>query len=271
MNLKQLFSFIAISGAVLNASHVSAQLKVGANPATINTNTSLEAESTDGTRLRVNADNGNVGVGTTAAPTNKLHVGGTDPLRLEGLQATPSPSSTFLVVDANGVVKTQAPTAVAGSTIVVASMSALTLASGGATAGGAIIAVPYDLPELNIGGVWNPSTFEFTAPVDGFYEFAASVILYEATSGDAITRIGVSKPDAAKPGGNDALAAVTIMNFPKGGNVPTVVKVIGINKMLAGQKAFIQGRYYYGTFGAAGAISYDTAANNKLQIKYLGQ
>ncbi|HEY0111112.1 MAG TPA: hypothetical protein VGB67_15845, partial [Fibrella sp.] len=45
----------------------------------------------------------NVGIGNTA-PSNRLHVTGTDPLRLEGLQALASADSV-LTTDANGVVK----------------------------------------------------------------------------------------------------------------------------------------------------------------------
>jgi hypothetical protein len=92
----------------------SAQVKIGSNPTTINTNTNLEVEATDATRLRVNKDNGNVGIGTTAAPTNKLQVTATaDPLKLEGLQAG-AVADNFLVVDANGVVKKTGATSVVG-------------------------------------------------------------------------------------------------------------------------------------------------------------
>lgn len=47
---------------------------------------------------------GNMGIGTTA-PTNKLHVNGSNPLRLQGLGAGDSSTNPLLVVDANGVVK----------------------------------------------------------------------------------------------------------------------------------------------------------------------
>ena len=91
--------------AVLLAGQANAQLKVGSNPTVINTNTNLEVEATDGTRTRVNKDNGNVGIGTIAAPSNKLHVNGTNPLRLEGLQPSVASTDLYLVTDANGVVK----------------------------------------------------------------------------------------------------------------------------------------------------------------------
>ena len=114
MKKNLLTQIIAISCFMSIAVSVNAQVKIGANPTTINTNTTLEVEATDATRLRVNKDNGNVGIGTTAAPTNKLQVSATaDPLKLEGLQAG-AVADNFLVVDANGVVKKTSATSVVG-------------------------------------------------------------------------------------------------------------------------------------------------------------
>lgn len=91
-----------------------AQVKVGSNPTVINTNTNFEVEATDATRLRVNRDNGNVGIGTTAAPTNKLHVTATaDPVKLEGVQ-TGATSDQLLVIDASGIVKKTPSSSVVG-------------------------------------------------------------------------------------------------------------------------------------------------------------
>ncbi|PWN60187.1 hypothetical protein [Chryseobacterium viscerum] len=47
---------------------------------------------------------GNMGIGTTA-PSNKLHINGTNPLRLQGLTAGDTTTDGLLVVDTNGVVK----------------------------------------------------------------------------------------------------------------------------------------------------------------------
>lgn len=47
---------------------------------------------------------GNMGIGTTV-PTNKLHINGTDPLRVQGLSAGNTTTDPLLVVDATGVVK----------------------------------------------------------------------------------------------------------------------------------------------------------------------
>lgn len=70
-NIKFSIAFALVSLFTLK---VDAQVKIGSNPTTINTNTNLEVEATDATRFRVNKDNGNVGIGTIAAPSNKLQV-----------------------------------------------------------------------------------------------------------------------------------------------------------------------------------------------------
>lgn len=48
---------------------------------------------------------GNVGIGTVA-PTNQLHVSGTDPLRLQGTTTGNTTTDPLMVLDGNGVVKT---------------------------------------------------------------------------------------------------------------------------------------------------------------------
>ncbi|ANF51268.1 hypothetical protein A0O34_12425 [Chryseobacterium glaciei] len=48
---------------------------------------------------------GNVGIGLTA-PTNKLHINATDPLRLQGTTAGVTTTDNLLVLDPTGVVKT---------------------------------------------------------------------------------------------------------------------------------------------------------------------
>ena len=69
------------------------------------TGTAVNAFSVDGTTLSVDAANDRVGVGT-AAPTNRLHINGTDPLRLQGTTTGNTTTDPLMVLDANGVVKT---------------------------------------------------------------------------------------------------------------------------------------------------------------------
>ncbi|MDQ1805094.1 hypothetical protein RAH57_13935 [Chryseobacterium sp. CKR4-1] len=47
---------------------------------------------------------GNMGIGTTA-PTNKLHITGTDPLRLQGVSAGNTTTDHLIVIDSTGVIK----------------------------------------------------------------------------------------------------------------------------------------------------------------------
>src|SRR4051794_14684055 len=89
--------------AIAACNPVLAQVKIGSNPTTINAATNLDVESTNGTHLRVNQVDGKTGIGTTAAPTNQLHIKAvSDPLRVEGLQAGTS-TDTYVTTDATGV------------------------------------------------------------------------------------------------------------------------------------------------------------------------
>ncbi|SFN55996.1 hypothetical protein SAMN05421594_3237 [Chryseobacterium oleae] len=69
------------------------------------TSTATNGFSVDGTTLSVDAVNDRIGVGT-AAPSNKLHINGTDPLRLQGTTVGNTTTDPLLVLDTNGVVKT---------------------------------------------------------------------------------------------------------------------------------------------------------------------
>lgn len=68
------------------------------------TATAVNAFSVDGTTFSVDAANDRIGLGT-AAPSNRLHVTGTNPLRLEGITTGNSSTDLLLVSDANGVVR----------------------------------------------------------------------------------------------------------------------------------------------------------------------
>ncbi|WPO84118.1 hypothetical protein SD427_07225 [Chryseobacterium sp. JJR-5R] len=68
------------------------------------TGNTANAFSVDGNTFSVDAANDRIGIGT-ATPANKLHVNGTDPLRLEGITSGNSSTDRLLVADTNGVVK----------------------------------------------------------------------------------------------------------------------------------------------------------------------
>lgn len=65
---------------------------------------SKDKNSGGGLPLALNASGGNVGIGTLA-PSNKLHVNATDPLRLEGISEGVTSTDRLLVIDPTGVVK----------------------------------------------------------------------------------------------------------------------------------------------------------------------
>ncbi|MCS3530522.1 hypothetical protein [Chryseobacterium sp. JUb7] len=62
------------------------------------------ASATTDTPGAVLTDTGNIGIGVTD-PTNRLHVSGANPLRLQGLSAGTTTTDQLVVIDATGVVK----------------------------------------------------------------------------------------------------------------------------------------------------------------------
>ncbi|WP_346236642.1 hypothetical protein ABDK00_014560 [Niabella insulamsoli] len=106
--ISKLLMTTACSFSMFFVTNTYAQVKVGSNPTTISSNTNLEVEATNGSKTVVKKDNGNVGIGTSAAPTNKLHVAstGTDnPVRFENMQTSTTISDRNVVADASGVLK----------------------------------------------------------------------------------------------------------------------------------------------------------------------
>lgn len=68
------------------------------------TGTGVDAVNIAGNTVSIDATNNRLGIGTST-PSNKLHVTGTDPLRLEGVQAGLISNDRLLGVTSNGVVK----------------------------------------------------------------------------------------------------------------------------------------------------------------------
>ncbi|MEM1122530.1 MAG: tail fiber domain-containing protein [Bacteroidota bacterium] len=90
------------TNGVYTPSHLRADGNVIFNDNGTNNIFRVEGDN-DPNLIRTNATNDRVGIGTST-PSNKLHVNGTNPLRLQGLQ-TDNALSEVLVTDANGVVK----------------------------------------------------------------------------------------------------------------------------------------------------------------------
>lgn len=99
--MKKIFCFTFLSSFLF----INAQLKVGKNPTTINSNANLQIESNSGNQFIVTRDSSMIGIGTLS-PTNPLHiVSSSNPLRIEGLQSGNLNTDSVMVSDANGVVK----------------------------------------------------------------------------------------------------------------------------------------------------------------------
>jgi len=103
--VKKAMGLFVIPAMMTIGSHIAeAQVKVGANPATITTGASLDVEGTSGSRTVI-LGSGNMGV-NQVAPTNQLHVtSAANPARLEGLQTSTDAANKSVVVDGNGVLK----------------------------------------------------------------------------------------------------------------------------------------------------------------------
>lgn len=94
MKQRLLFSSIIL---ILFVFQANAQLKVGQNPTTITTNTNLEIEATNASKVVISKDKGRVGIGATT-PAKALHINAlNDSLRFQSIAGT----GAILGIDAN--------------------------------------------------------------------------------------------------------------------------------------------------------------------------
>lgn len=103
--MKKLIYTLALA---LAGTFAQAQVKIGANPGSIGTNSNLEVEATNGSKTVIRKDNGNMGIGTQS-PATKLEISSgsanTSGLRLSDLNSTTPPFSgttATLGVNQNG-------------------------------------------------------------------------------------------------------------------------------------------------------------------------
>jgi hypothetical protein len=103
---KIILLFLALAALNLNA-----QMKVGANPTTINSNANIQVEATTGQQFIITRDSSKVGIGTLV-PSARLHVidtTGNMPLRLEGLASGNVSTDSVLVTNSLGIVRRISP------------------------------------------------------------------------------------------------------------------------------------------------------------------
>jgi hypothetical protein len=94
----------------------NAQVKVGSNPTTINSNANLQVESASGQQFIITSDSTKVGIGTLV-PSARLHVVdnfGKMPLRLEGLANGNVSTDSVLVTNSLGIVRKISPSTLGG-------------------------------------------------------------------------------------------------------------------------------------------------------------
>jgi hypothetical protein len=165
--MKSIKFLLAAMVAMSIATTTYAQVKVGSNPTTITTNTNLEVEATNGSKVVVKKDNGNVGINITT-PTNKLHIIATaNPLRAEGVVNSTSSSDKILVIDNTGVVKT----ALASES----NFSGVLSTDFVCTATVTIEKIIVQNELLDLGNEYNSSTGLFTPVSSGIYVFELEI------------------------------------------------------------------------------------------------
>lgn len=147
MTTKLLLRVASILAVMTAPSALFAQVKVGSNPTTIETNSNLEVEaSTTGRKVKVDKTTGQVTIADGTQGTNKV-----------------------LISDATGGASWQNPSILGGYSLVVMAKNDNVIEPTGSF---------YTPPVPYLSGdasTWNATTGEFTAPTSGFYQFNYSL------------------------------------------------------------------------------------------------
>ncbi len=134
---------------------------------------------------------------------------------------------------------------------------------------GRIKVVEYNRADINVNYSFDPNSHMFTAPQTGLYSIDARYS-QRACGYKYLLRIGISLPNAAAPGGNNAIGPVTFADTANYGcAIPGIAAVNSIMELQQGDTIFIQARYQRAPYSIA-AWNYNDEYQNRLLITYLG-
>ena len=134
---------------------------------------------------------------------------------------------------------------------------------------GRIKVVEYNRADINVNYSFDTNSHIFTAPQEGLYNIDARYS-QRACGYKYLLRIGISLPNAAAPGGNNAIGPVTFADIANYGcAIPGIAAVNSMMHLQQGDTIFIQARYQRAPYSIAG-WSYNDEYQNRLLITYLG-
>lgn len=134
---------------------------------------------------------------------------------------------------------------------------------------GRIKVVEYNRADINFNYAFDTNSHTFTAPESGLYNIDARYS-QRACGYNYLLRIGISLPNAAAPGGNNAIGPVTFADIANYGcAIPGIAAVSSIMTLEKGDTIFIQARYQRAPYSIS-AWNYNDEYQNRLLITYLG-
>ena len=134
---------------------------------------------------------------------------------------------------------------------------------------GGIKVVEYNHADINVNYAFDTNSHIFTAPQEGLYNIDARYS-QRACGYNYLLRIGISKPNAAAPGGNGAIGPVNFVDVANYGcAIPGIAAINTMMQLKQGDTIFIQARYQRAPYSIAG-WGYSDEYQNRLLITYIG-